>query len=283
MNGPIPRPVDFAWVWGDALPALDAAAPDVRIINLETSITTSDEFAVGKAVLYRMNPANIPALTAVRPDVCVLANNHVLDFGRTGLAETLDLARRRRSPGTGSRPRHRRGPPSGRGPRSRRPPRPGLRRRAWRPAASRRTGPRPRTARGWTSSREPSAAAADEVVERVRTARRPGDVVVVSVHWGGNWGYGVSSGGDRVRAPAGRRRGGRRARTLVTPSAPDRGVPRQAHPLRLRRLHRRLRGHRRPRAVPGRPAPALPGDGRQRRPAAWPRCGWSRCRRAGCG
>jgi poly-gamma-glutamate synthesis protein (capsule biosynthesis protein) len=39
---------------------------------------------------------------------------------------------------------------------------------------------------------EPSAAAADEVLERVRTSRRPGDVVVVSVHWGGNWGYGVS-------------------------------------------------------------------------------------------
>ena len=44
---------------------------------------------MGKVVLYRMNPANIPALAAVRPDVCVLANNHVLDFGRTGLAETL--------------------------------------------------------------------------------------------------------------------------------------------------------------------------------------------------
>jgi len=40
-------------------------------------------------VLYRMNPANIAALTAARPDICVLANNHVLDFGRTGLAETL--------------------------------------------------------------------------------------------------------------------------------------------------------------------------------------------------
>jgi poly-gamma-glutamate synthesis protein (capsule biosynthesis protein) len=38
----------------------------------------------------------------------------------------------------------------------------------------------------------PSAAAANEVVERVRTARRPGDVVAVSVHWGSNWGYDVS-------------------------------------------------------------------------------------------
>src|SRR5690606_31723745 len=82
--------VGFAWPWGDALEVLDHAAPDVRIVNLETSVTRSDEFAPGKAVHYRMNPANLPALSVARPDVCVLANNHVLDFGRSGLAETLD-------------------------------------------------------------------------------------------------------------------------------------------------------------------------------------------------
>ena len=57
------------------------ASCDARIINLETSITTSDDYVPGKAVHYRMNPANSEALAAVRPDVCVLANNHVLDFG----------------------------------------------------------------------------------------------------------------------------------------------------------------------------------------------------------
>ena len=36
-----------------------------------------------------MNPANAECLTAVRPDVCVLANNHALDFGPDGLAESL--------------------------------------------------------------------------------------------------------------------------------------------------------------------------------------------------
>ena len=192
VNGPIPGPVDFAWVWGDALPALDAAAPDIRIINLETSVTTSDEFAVGKAVLYRMSPSNIPALTAVRPDVCVLANNHVLDFGRTGLAETLsslaaagvqtsgagrDIADARRPAAVPVRDDCRvlvfamgmatSGIPPD-----------------WAATADR---------SGVDFVCEPSAAAADEVVERVRTSRRPGDVVVVSVHWGGNWGYGVSS------------------------------------------------------------------------------------------
>ena len=191
VNGQIPRPVDLAWVWGDALPALDAAAPDVRILNLETSITTSDEFAVDKAVLYRMNPENLPALTAARPDVCVLANNHVLDFGRTGLAETLssldaaglqapgagrDLADARRPAVVPVRDEHRvlvfavgmatSGIPSG-----------------WAATANR---------SGVDFVRGPSAAAADEVVERVHGSRRPGDVVVVSVHWGGNWGYDVS-------------------------------------------------------------------------------------------
>ena len=192
VNGPIHRPVDSAWVWGDALPALDAAAPDVRIINLETSVTTSDEFAVGKAVLYRMNPANIPALTAARPDICVLANNHVLDFGRTGLAETLvslaaagvqapgagrDIAEARRPAAVPVGDDHRvlvfaigmatSGIPPG-----------------WAATADR---------SGVDLVSGPSAAAADEVVDRVLTSRCPGDVVVVSVHWGGNWGYGVSS------------------------------------------------------------------------------------------
>jgi poly-gamma-glutamate capsule biosynthesis protein CapA/YwtB (metallophosphatase superfamily) len=89
-SGPIPRPVGPAWPWGDALAVLDDLAPDVRLINLETSITRSGDFAPGKQVHYRMNPANIGCLTVARPDVCALANNHVLDFGRNGLAETLD-------------------------------------------------------------------------------------------------------------------------------------------------------------------------------------------------
>lgn len=191
VNGPIRRAVDFSWVWGDALPALDAAAPDVRIVNLETSVTTSDEHAVGKAVLYRMSPANIPALTAARPDVCVLANNHVLDFGRSGLAETLsslaaagvqtpgagrDITEARRPAAVTLRDDRRilvfalglgsSGVPAG-----------------WAATADR---------SGVDFAPEPSLAAADGMVERVRASRRPGDLVVVSVHWGGNWGYDVS-------------------------------------------------------------------------------------------
>jgi len=68
---------------------LEEAAPAVRIINLETSVTRSADFVFGKAVHYRMNPDNLPCVSVARPDVCAVANNHVLDFGQPGLAETL--------------------------------------------------------------------------------------------------------------------------------------------------------------------------------------------------
>ena len=80
----------FAWPWGEALRVLDCLAPDVRVINLETSITRSRAFAPGKAVHYRMSPGNLPCLAAARPDACALANNHAFDFGRQGLQDTLD-------------------------------------------------------------------------------------------------------------------------------------------------------------------------------------------------
>lgn len=87
-NGPIPKPVDFSYIWGDALTELARVKPDARIINLETSVTQSDE-AVWKSINYRMHLANIPCITAAQIDCCTLANNHVLDWGRPGLAETL--------------------------------------------------------------------------------------------------------------------------------------------------------------------------------------------------
>ncbi len=37
VSGQIPRPVPYAWPWGDALSVLDELDPDIRLINLETS------------------------------------------------------------------------------------------------------------------------------------------------------------------------------------------------------------------------------------------------------
>jgi poly-gamma-glutamate synthesis protein (capsule biosynthesis protein) len=190
-NGAIPRPVDFSWPWGEALAVLERERPDVRVVNLETSVTRSGEFAPGKGVHYRMNPANLPALTAARPDVCVLGNNHVLDFGRTGLVETLDTLT-----GAGLRT-------AGAGrdaARARRPavvPLAGGGRVLVFSCGMGTSGVPP----GWAAAEgtagvdfaaEPSQAAAADLTERVRQVKRPGDIAVVSVHWGGNWGYDVS-------------------------------------------------------------------------------------------
>jgi poly-gamma-glutamate capsule biosynthesis protein CapA/YwtB (metallophosphatase superfamily) len=191
VNGPIPRPVDFAWPWGDAIGILDSLAPDVRVINLETSITRSDDVARGKVVHYRMTPENIPCLVAARPDVCALANNHVLDFGDRGLADTLDALAAAGIAAAGA----------GRGAGQ-----------AKQPAIVTVEGVRVIVAsfaatcsgipRRWaaTGSRagvdllpDLSEATAGAVGDRLRRVSRPGDVVVASIHWGPNWGYDVAA------------------------------------------------------------------------------------------
>jgi poly-gamma-glutamate synthesis protein (capsule biosynthesis protein) len=89
VNGPIPRLVDFAYVWGDLLRTPEWAGADLRIVNLETSITSNGDLWPNKRIHYRMHPRNIGCLTAARIDCCCLANNHVLDWGFEGLTETL--------------------------------------------------------------------------------------------------------------------------------------------------------------------------------------------------
>jgi poly-gamma-glutamate synthesis protein (capsule biosynthesis protein) len=181
--------VDFSWPWGDAIQVLDDLAPDLRIVNLETSITSSDDFQTAKAVLYRMHPGNVSCLTAARLDVCALANNHVLDFGVGGLEETLDvLAHAGLGPvGAGSDEQQ-----------------------AWHPAVltagdhrvlvwsvgSASSGvPRSWAARpggaGVAFLSEHSDTDTPAICERVRRVKQPGDIAVVSVHWGSNWGYDI--------------------------------------------------------------------------------------------
>lgn len=189
VNGPITRPVPFAWPWGNALGIIDGFAPDARVINLEASITRCNDFAVGKAIHYRMNPDNVRCLAVGRPDVCVLANNHVLDFGVQGLVDTLDTlgAAGLRVAGAGRDAEE-----------------------ARREVAISAGGGRVVVlACGMTSSGVPASWAAGpdrpgvnfvadltqssaaEITGRVQEHKRPGDVVLVSIHWGANWGYHV--------------------------------------------------------------------------------------------
>ena len=187
VHGPIPRRVAPSYVWGVALDELDRARPDVRIVNLETSITRSETY-VAKGINYRVSPENAGCLTAAGIDCCVLANNHVLDWGRAGLLDTLAALEKLRISFTGA----------------------GLDLdQASAPAvidiakkgrvivfsvASMTSG----TPSDWAAALQAagvnllpdlSQASAVRISEQIALVRQPRDVVIVSVHWGPNWGY----------------------------------------------------------------------------------------------
>ena len=93
INEPIAKPISFPYIWGDALTEFERVSPDLRIINLETSVTSSNDYWKGKGINYRTHPRNIPCITAANIDGCSLANNHVMDWGYAGLQETLATLR----------------------------------------------------------------------------------------------------------------------------------------------------------------------------------------------
>ena len=51
----IKKPASWDYIWGQTLPILESLQVDFRIINLETSVTTSDENWPGKGIHYRSN------------------------------------------------------------------------------------------------------------------------------------------------------------------------------------------------------------------------------------
>ncbi len=194
-NGPFPRRVGFAYPWGDALDELDRSKPDVRIVNLETSITDSDDFQATKGIHYRMHPANVPCLEAAGIDCCVLANNHVLDWGTAGLEDTLASLRQTRMKATGAgRNASEAGVPAVF--------RIGRKGRvlvfAW-------ASPTAGVPRQWAANEsrpgvnflpDLSQKTVRRIGSQVQAARQPKDIVVASIHWGSNWGYDVP---DRYR------------------------------------------------------------------------------------
>ena len=188
-NGLIPKPVSFSYVWGDALEELNRVAPAVRIINLETSITTSDHFE-RKGINYRMHPANTPCLTAARIDCCVLANNHVLDWGRSGLADTICALRKAglKTAGAGSALPEAMAPAAIEAD--------GHSRVLVFAAGSVDSG----VERNWAATESTpgvvllcdlSDRTAALIAEQVGSVKRPGDIAVLSIHWGANWGYDI--------------------------------------------------------------------------------------------
>ena len=186
-NGRIPRAAKFSYIWGAALQELHRAQPDVRIINLETSITRRGAF-VPKGINYRMSPENAVCLVPPDIDCCVLANNHILDWGYTGLIDTLETLERLRieSAGAGldldqaSAPATLEIPGKGR---------------VIVFSVASVTSGVPITwaarteAAGVALLTELSDATVAWIADQVRCVRRPGDVVILSIHWGPNWGY----------------------------------------------------------------------------------------------
>ena len=196
-NGPIGRPVPPSYLWGDALGVLDRRRPDVRIVNLETAVTQADR-PWPKGINYRMHPENVGCLTAAGIDCAVLANNHVADWGRDGLVETLEVLHRAglKTAGAGRTAEEAAAP-------------------AVLPVAGKgrvlvygfacASGGVPD---GWAATwyrpgvnflADPMAAAVEPIAERIGRDRQPGDVVVLSIHWGPNWGYDIPAS-DRAFA-----------------------------------------------------------------------------------
>jgi len=187
-NGAIPQPVDFPYIWGDALTELEHVSPDVRIINLETSITTSNDYWLYKTIHYRMHPKNIPCITVAGINCCVLANNHVLDWGYKGLTETLQTLQsvNLKTAGAGRNAEEAEAPAvmnvEGKG------------RVVVFSFGMESSG----VTTDWAASIDrPGVNHLPDLsyksVERIRKAvqavKRDRDIVVASIHWGGNWGY----------------------------------------------------------------------------------------------
>jgi poly-gamma-glutamate synthesis protein (capsule biosynthesis protein) len=189
-NGPIPKPVSFSYIWGDALEEWARTTPDLTLVNLETSVTKSKDYWEGKSIHYRLHPKNIPVLTTAGIDFCALANNHLLDWGYRGLTETLYTLNEIdvKFAGAGLSLEEAAAPAvmelEGRGrvivfsfgaatsgiPRS------------W--AAS---SDRP----GVNFLRNFSDRTLQRIREQVLKVKREGDIVIASIHWGSNWGYAI--------------------------------------------------------------------------------------------
>ncbi|MGH3066305.1 MAG: CapA family protein [Gaiellaceae bacterium] len=166
---------DAAGVLAPIEPVLSDA--DLAIVNLETAVTTGGKPAA-KQFVFSAPPSAFAALRGGGVDVASMANNHGMDFGRSGLLDTLAAARRHRFPVIGI----------------------GLDdQQAYRPFRRTINGQRiavigatqvldDELISSWTAGRgKPGLASAKDVprlVRAVRGARRTADTVVVFLHWG---------------------------------------------------------------------------------------------------
>lgn len=189
-NGPIPREVAPDYIWGDALAEFQKFAPALRLINLETSITLSEQWE-DKGINYRMHPANIDCLRAAGIDFCALANNHILDWGGTGMRDTIRTLQVAgiRAAGAGDSLDEARSPAVFN--------LPGQGRVLVYSLGMSSSGIPPhwfaQSGRGGVFGfGRPDRQAVSAIADQVSKDRQAGDLVIASVHWGGNWGYEIA-------------------------------------------------------------------------------------------
>jgi poly-gamma-glutamate synthesis protein (capsule biosynthesis protein) len=156
-------------------PVLDHA--DLAVVNLETAVSNGG-VAAAKTFVFRAPASAFPALRGGSVDLASLANNHGMDFGESGLRDTLAAARRYRFPVVGA----------------------GIdAKRAYAPFRKTIKGQRiavigatqvldDHLISAWTAGPgKPGLASAKDVprlTQEVRRARKTADTVVVFLHWG---------------------------------------------------------------------------------------------------
>jgi poly-gamma-glutamate capsule biosynthesis protein CapA/YwtB (metallophosphatase superfamily) len=148
---------------------------DLSVLNMETAVTGRGT-PQPKTYHFRARPAAFTALRDAGVDLVTMANNHVLDYGPTGLADTIAAARAARVPviGIGDNAAA-----------------------AWAPYVTTIKGTRiaiigvsqvAELASSWvaTGTRPGEANAIDlgRTLSAVRAAKKRADVVIVFMHWG---------------------------------------------------------------------------------------------------
>ena len=77
--------------YGDLLAVMRSA--DLRIVNCECALSETGRPAWKSGSVFKGRPAHVVGLTCVPFHAACLSNNHVLDYGADGLAETLAVLR----------------------------------------------------------------------------------------------------------------------------------------------------------------------------------------------
>jgi poly-gamma-glutamate synthesis protein (capsule biosynthesis protein) len=182
----VPSPAEPRQLLAAMRPVLRTA--DLRVANLESVLTRVTRPAREEGKFLRGDPALAEVLVAAGFDAVTCANNHCLDFGPDGLADSIDNLRRHgiRAAGVGG-------------------------------SAAAAREPVVMSARGlsvgmlgygddfnvfprWEGGVRPAFTNDDEIVEDVARLRERVDLVVLQLHWGYEWSmYPLLTQRDRAR------------------------------------------------------------------------------------